>query len=135
MDSLIPKADNLEFNRNLIDYSGLELAFIGDAVWELEVRKDFLARGYKIQKLNLEVKKYVNAKSQSKFFDKIYEGLNDFEKQMAKRAKNSNIKTFPKSCTVIEYRKATAFEAIIAILYINKEYDRIKKILSCVKEL
>lgn len=41
MDSLIPKADNLEFNRNLIDYSGLELAFIGDAVWELEVRKDF----------------------------------------------------------------------------------------------
>lgn len=42
MDSLIPKADNLEFNRNLIDYSGLELAFIGDAcAWELEVRKDF----------------------------------------------------------------------------------------------
>ncbi len=120
--------------KNILDYSSLDLAYLGDAIWELEVRKYFLRYGYKINKLNKCVKMNVNAISQSKFLKIIFDELSDSEKQIVKRAKNSNIKSFPKSCSVYEYKEATAFEALIAYLYINKEYAKIQNIiLKCLK--
>lgn len=115
--------------KNINEYSGLELAYIGDAVWELEIRSYFLQYGYNLAKLNKLVKEQVNAKKQSLIYKEIINTLNDDLKSLAKRAKNSNIKTFPSSCSVMEYKEATAFEAIIGILYIQKKYDKIKKII------
>lgn len=115
--------------KNINEYSSLELAYIGDAVWELEIRKHFLKYGYNIAKLNKVVKECVNAKKQSFFYKKIIMDLDENLKSFAKRAKNSNIKSFPNSCSVMEYKEATAFEAIIGILYIEKKYDKIKEII------
>lgn len=116
-------------DKNIKEYSGLELAYIGDAVWELEIRSYFLQYGYNLAKLNKLVKEQVNAKKQSLIYKEIINTLNDDLKSLAKRAKNSNIKTFPNSCSVMEYKEATAFEAIIGILYIQKKYDKIKEII------
>lgn len=116
-------------DKNINEYSGLELAYIGDAVWELEIRSYFLQYGYNLAKLNKLVKEQVNAKKQSLIYKEIINTLNDDLKSLAKRAKNSNIKTFPNSCSVMEYKEATAFEAIIGILYIQKKYDKIKEII------
>ncbi|PID67226.1 MAG: Mini-ribonuclease 3-like protein [Fusobacteriales bacterium] len=115
--------------RNLIDYSGLELAYIGDAVWELELRKYYLQFGYNILKLNKYVKAKVNAKAQSKLYKKIFSELEESYQIIGKRAKNSNIKTFPRSCTVMEYKEATALEAIIGAMYIKEDLTKIKKII------
>lgn len=122
--------DNVEdINKDIREYSGIELAYIGDAVWELEVRNYFLRYGYSILKLNKLVKSKVNAKAQSLFFKELFDDLDEEEKNIAKRAKNSNIKTFPKSCTVMEYKEATAFEAVIGALYLKDEKEMISKIL------
>ena len=43
--------DNVDFSKDIRDYSGLELAFLGDAVWELEIRKYYLQFGYNIPTL------------------------------------------------------------------------------------
>lgn len=118
-----------KIKKDIREYSGVELAYLGDAVWELEVRNYFLRYGYSILKLNKLVKSKVNAKVQSLFFKELFDELEEEEKNIARRAKNSNIKTFPKSCTVMEYKEATAFEAVIGLLYLKDKKEMISKIL------
>ena len=118
--------------KDIRDYTGLELAFIGDAIWELEIRRYYLQFGYNIPTLNKYVKNKVNARYQSLIYKKIIEELDEKFKVIGKRAKNSNIKTFPKTCTVMEYREATALEAVIGAMYLLNEEEEIKKIINIV---
>lgn len=115
--------------------SGVVLAYLGDALWELYVRSHYISRGYNLQKLNKLVKDKVNAKEQSRFLNEIKGSLTEEYLGIVNRAKNGNIKTFPKSCSVMEYKDATAFEALIASLYINGEEVKLKEIVErCLEE-
>lgn len=118
--------------KDIRDYTGLELAFIGDAIWELEIRKHYLQFGYNIPTLNKYVKNKVNAKYQSLIYKQIIEELDEEFKVIGKRAKNSNIKTFPKTCTVMEYKEATALEAVVGAMYLLNKEEEIKKIINIV---
>ena len=118
--------------KDIRDYTGLELAFIGDAIWELEIRRYYLQFGYNIPTLNKYVKNKVNARYQSLIYKQIIEELDEEFKVIGKRAKNSNIKTFPKTCTVMEYREATALEAVVGAMYLLNEEEEIKKIINII---
>ena len=118
--------------KDIRDYTGLELAFIGDAIWELEIRKYYLQFGYNIPTLNKYVKNKVNARYQSLIYKQIIEELDEEFKIIGKRAKNSNIKTFPKTCTVMEYKEATALEAVVGAMYLLNKEEEIKKIINIV---
>ena len=118
--------------KDIGDYTGLELAFIGDAIWELEIRKHYLQFGYNIPTLNKYVKNKVNARYQSLIYKQIIEELDEEFKVIGKRAKNSNIKTFPKTCTVMEYKEATALEAVVGAMYLLNKEEEIKKIINIV---
>ncbi len=118
--------------KDIRDYTGLELAFIGDAIWELEIRRYYLQFGYSIPTLNKYVKNKVNARYQSLIYKQIIEELDEKFKVIGKRAKNSNIKTFPKTCTVMEYREATALEAVVGAMYLLNKEEEIKKIINIV---
>ena len=118
--------------KDIRDYTGLELAFIGDAIWELEIRKQYLQFGYNIPTLNKYVKNKVNARYQSLIYKQIIEELDEEFKVIGKRAKNSNIKTFPKTCTVMEYKEATALEAVVGAMYLLNKEEEIKKIINIV---
>ena len=118
--------------KDIRDYTGLELAFIGDAIWELEIRRYYLQFGYNIPTLNKHVKNKVNARYQSLIYKQIIEELDEEFKVIGKRAKNSNIKTFPKSCTVMEYKEATALEAIVGAMYLLNKEEEIKKIINII---
>ena len=98
------------------------------------MREHYLSFGYSIFKLNKEVKAKVNAKFQSLVYNKIIDSLDEKFQTIGKRAKNSNIKTFPKSCTVMEYKEATALEAIIGAMYLLKKEEDINKIINLVIE-
>ena len=118
--------------KDIRDYTGLELAFIGDAIWELEIRRYYLQFGYNIPTLNKYVKNKVNARYQSLIYKQIIGDLDEEFKVIGKRAKNSNIKTFPKTCTVMEYKEATALEAIVGAMYLLNKEEEIKKIINIV---
>ena len=118
--------------KDIRDYTGLELAFIGDAIWELEIRRYYLQFGYNIPTLNKYVKNKVNARYQSLIYKQIIEDLDEKFKVIGKRAKNSNIKTFPKTCTVMEYKEATALEAVVGAMYLLNKEEEIKKIINIV---
>ena len=114
---------------DLRETSGIVLAYLGDSVWELYVREYFILKGYNIRNLNKHVVNSVNAKTQSRILKNIIENVDEKYKQLINRSKNGNIKTFPRSCSVTEYREATGFEAYIGALYIDGNIDKIKEII------
>ena len=114
---------------NLKETSGVVLAYLGDSVWELYVREYFILKGYNIRNLNKHVFESVNAKAQSRILKNIFDNIEEKYKSLINRSKNGNIKTFPRTCTVMEYREATAFEAYIGALYIDGNIDEIKEII------
>lgn len=114
---------------DLRETSGIVLAYLGDSVWELYVREFFILKGYNIRNLNKHVVESVNAKAQSRILRDIFDEVDEKYKQLINRSKNGNIKTFPRSCIVMEYREATGFEAYIGALYIDGRIDEIKNII------
>ena len=114
---------------DLRETNGVVLAYLGDAVWELYVRKYWISKGLNLQNLNKRVKECVNAKRQSVLYKEILPLLEEKYQQLGNRAKNGNIKTFPKSCSVMEYKEATAFEALIAAFYTDNREDLIEMAL------
>ena len=111
---------------DLKETSGVVLAYLGDAVWELCIRKYWISKGLNLQNLNKRVKECVNAKKQSVLYKEIVPLLEEKYQMLGNRAKNGNIKTFPKSCSVLEYKEATAFEALIAGFYVDGREDLIE---------
>ncbi len=111
---------------DLKETSGVVLAYLGDAVWELCIRKYWINKGLNLQNLNKRVKECVNAKKQSILYKEIVPLLEEKYLMLGNRAKNGNIKTFPKSCSVLEYKEATAFEALIAGFYVDGREDLIE---------
>lgn len=116
-------------NIRIKELNGLALAYLGDAVWELRLREKFIARNLKVKDLNKLVKAHVSAVAQSKIYLSVIDELEEEYRACARRARNSKISTFPKSCTMKEYKNATAFEALIAMCYINKREDIIEGII------
>lgn len=111
---------------DLKETSGVVLAYLGDAVWELCIRKYWISKGLNLRNLNKRVKECVNAKKQSVLYKEIVPLLEEKYQMLGNRAKNGNIKTFPKSCSVLEYKEATAFEALIAGFYVDGREDLIE---------
>lgn len=111
------------------EYDSLAFAYIGDAVWELELRKAVAQRKEKHVKLVTDVKKYVNAKFQSGLYIEISEKLSEYELSFARRARNCAIKSYPKSCTPIEYRNATAFEALMGYYHLTGQNWKVEELI------
>lgn len=111
---------------DLKETSGVVLAYLGDAVWELCIRKYWISKGLNLQNLNKRVKECVNAKRQSVLYKEIVPLVEEKYQMLGNRAKNGNIKTFPKSCSVLEYKEATAFEALIAGFYVDGREELIE---------
>lgn len=114
-------------NIDLQTISMQTLAFIGDAVYNVYIRT-YLAslRNAKTGLLHKDSIRYVSAKGQSSTIDKIMEFLNEDEVNIYKRGRNTNINTVSKNIDVVNYKKATGFEALIGYLYIKKEYKRLE---------
>ena len=110
------------------DINSLALAYVGDAVYELEIRK-FLIRKkiFKGSKIKEESIKYVSAKNQEKILEKLLDKkiLTEKELSVIKTARNKTPSSKPKNTSIITYKKATALEALFGYLYFNNEIDRI----------
>lgn len=112
----------------IVELNPLSLASVGDAFHTLFVRESILkARDLPANKLHLEASKICCAKTQAKAFDKIFDVLNEDEKSIALRARNHRSHTV-KSSSQIEYKKATAFEAVLGYLFLTGQNERASEI-------
>ena len=109
----------------------LTWAYVGDCVYELYIRTKLVNEtNYKPHKLHIEAIKYVKAKAQAELLEKIYDILTDEEKDIVRRGRNTQNHHLPKNSNIQEYMHATAFEALIGYLYLNKRNNRIKELLA-----
>lgn len=112
----------------IVELNPLSLASVGDAFHTLFVRESILkARDLPANKLHLEASKICCAKTQAKAIDKIFDVLNEDEKSIALRARNHRSHTV-KSSSQIEYKKATAFEAVLGYLFLTGQNERASEI-------
>ena len=110
----------------------LQLALIGDAVYELYIRNHILANNTSLSahKMHVRAIGYVKAKSQSTIMHMIEEELTEDESYIFKRGRNAKSATVPKNADVRDYRMATGFEALVGYLHLIGNYERLNYILS-----
>ena len=121
---------------NINEINAGALAYVGDAIYELIIRKYLISiKLNNVNKLQNEAIKYVSAKAQAKFLDKIIDAniLTKEELSTVSRARNYKPNSKPKNTDIKTYKKATALEALFGMLYLSNNKDRLeiitKKIL------
>ena len=96
----------------------IQLAWLGDSVWELHQKLRYVHLPLKSKELHLSVVNEVKAKSQSKSLSQIEHLLKDNEIDLIRRARNK-IKRYPKSSEPTIYSRATGFETLIGWLFLK----------------
>ena len=116
--------------------SPLIWAYVGDAVYELYIR-NYLVNTTKLKPHQLHIKtiQYVKAGAQAKILENITEKLTQEEKDIVRRARNTQNHHLPKNANITEYMYATALEGLIGYLYLTKQTKRLYEILEmCISE-
>ena len=111
---------------------------MGDAVYELYVRKHLLGSGeVHTDSLQKEAVKYVSAAAQEKIIRRLSEGeLTEEELSLVKRARNhkasssKRTRASKKGSDIITDKMATAYEALIGYLYLDGLTERLKEIIN-----
>ena len=124
--------------QNLIPYGSpeeigvIQLAWLGDSVWELHQRLRHVHIPLKSKDLHLSVVNEVKAQAQSKSLEDIEPLLNSFEINLIRRARNKT-KRVPKSSDPSIYSRATGFETLIGWLFLKdpKRLSKIFEYLEC----
>ncbi|NLY36726.1 MAG: Mini-ribonuclease 3 [Tissierellia bacterium] len=118
-------------------YNSLQLAYLGDAVYELYIREYLLSTGFLSPgELNKRAKNYVSAKAQAKTYFLVESELTCAEKGHLRRGRNAKGGAAPSASSVGDYRRATGLESLLGALYVEGEKERIHQIMEiCIKVL
>ena len=113
----------------------LELAFVGDSVYDLFVRSRLVLKAAgKVNALSKSASAVVNAGAQAKSLEKLRPLLSDEEAAIARRAENAR-QTPTKNADPLDYRKATALEAVLGYLYLTGQRERLNELLKLATEM
>ena len=107
----------------------LELAYLGDSLYDLYVREHLIARGGRVRALHRDAVHLVCAHAQSEALQRVEPLLTEAEADVMRRARNAR-QTPPRNADAGEYHRATALEALVGYLYVTGNRDRMNAILS-----
>lgn len=107
----------------------LTLAYIGDTIHDLYIRSKMVSMGdQKVQEIHKKTVSFVKANAQAEAIEQIMDELNEQEKAVFLRGRNS--KSLPtKNTDMANYKKATGFEAILGYLYMSGQDARLLYLL------
>lgn len=112
-------------DQDLRSYSPLTLAYIGDGVYELIIRTILVKKGNcPVNRLHKKASSLVKAGAQSAIMEVIEEELTPEELSVYRRGRNAHSPTMAKHATMVDYRRATGFEALMGYLYLKEDYTR-----------
>lgn len=120
---------------NVLEINVLVLAYLGDVVYENYVRHFLVDSGIgNVDSLQTEAVKYVSAKAQARFLQKLLDEEFFIEEELSviRRARNYRGTRHPKNCDIITYKYATALEAVIGYLDFIDNQERIKCIMKTI---
>lgn len=113
---------------DIIMLSPLQLAYIGDAVYELLVRTYLLKENTPVRNLHKTTINYVKAKAQAEVIYALDDKLSEEEKGLVKKGRNAKTGSIPKNANMIDYKYATGLETLFGYLYLNKDDSRIEEL-------
>ena len=124
---------NEKIKREVKLRSPLGMAFLGDAVYELLVRryvaKNIDASPSALHKMTVSA---VCAEAQAKALALIVGVLSEDEKAIAIRGRNATKSAVPRSSNPRDYRHATALESLFGYLYLIEDHDRIEELFDII---
>lgn len=106
--------------------NGANLAYIGDAYYELVIRKYLIDSGItKNSELKKADIKLVSAKAHQEIYEKIKDLLTEEEHQIFLRGRNNAPSGYRKNVDKGAYVISTGLEAVIGYLYLTKQQERL----------
>ena len=122
--------------QDALQMNALQLAYLGDSVWELIVRYGLLVQKLNVHHMHKESVKMVNARAQSQMLLSLSDLLTDQDNEIVRRGRNAHAKhPVPKNQHPEDYAVSTGFEALIGYLYLTGQNERIRQITDCIKEV
>ena len=116
--------------QDIKSYSPLTLAYIGDGIFDLVIRSIVVGKGNtSAHQLHRQTSKIVKAAAQSEMIEKILPHLTADEEAVYKRGRNAKSGTMAKNATMVEYRRATGFEALMGYLYLKNDFSRMIELI------
>lgn len=104
------------------------LAYLGDAVYELFVRRSFLIPPKRSHTYHRQVVAQVRAETQAQHLKSLLPHLTDSEQDILKRGRNAAFNR-PKRLDPEIYQQATSLEALMGYLYLT-DLSRLLELLS-----
>lgn len=129
---------SLRFNKEMdeqeaFQMSALQLAYLGDSVWEMIVRYNLILQKFNVHHLHTESIKRVNACAQAKTLACISNFLTEKETEIVRRGRNAHPKhTVPKNQQPEDYAASTGLEALFGYLYLTGQDERIGTIIEII---
>lgn len=122
--------------KDLRTYSPLTLAYIGDGIYDLVIRSLIVSKGNKpVNQLHRETSELVKAGAQADMIEILLPKLTEEELEIYKRGRNAKSATMAKNATMMGYRKATGFEALIGYLYLKNDTSRMIYLIKSALEI
>ncbi|KRK64408.1 ribonuclease III family protein [Companilactobacillus tucceti DSM 20183] len=119
--------------------NGVTLAYLGDAAYEVYIRRHLLDLNItKVNLLQQRAKHYVSAKAQAALINLMIEEnvLSDEEIRIYKNGRNAKKYTKAKNTSVLTYHMSTGFEALIGYLDIKDDKKRLEELIAwCIKKV
>ena len=114
------------------EFSALNLAYIGDTVYDLYVRTHIVKNQMgKVAQLHKLASGVVNARAQATAAKLLLPRLNERESEIFGYGKNTKSKP-PKNMSVEDYSLATAIEAVIGYLYLTGQTTRTDELFAII---
>ncbi len=111
-------------------YSPLALAYIGDAVYEVMIRTRVVNMGnMQVSKMHRRDSELVKAEAQARMIRLLEPELTEEEDAVYKRGRNAKSTSGARNASVIDYRTATGFEALVGYLYLMERLDRLTQLV------
>ncbi|MEW6309005.1 MAG: ribonuclease III domain-containing protein [Bacillota bacterium] len=109
----------------------LTLAYLGDAVHGLWVRRRLVAQGPgRPRELHLKEAARVSAGPQAQALARVWAWLSEAERAVARRGRNAETSHVPKGATHAEYAASTAWETLLGHLCYTEAWDRLAQVLT-----
>ncbi len=111
--------------------SPLALAYIGDCVYEMAVRRYLVDGGLtKTGELHKTAVGYVNAERQSALYAEIEPWLSEEEQEIFRHGRNAKSGRQPPNSGAATYRRATGLETLIGWLHLTGRQQRLEQIFA-----
>lgn len=115
---------------NIIDYSPLTMAYIGDGIYEIVIRTIIVDQANRqVNKIHKASADLVKAQTQAQLIHLIMDKLTEEEVAIYKRGRNAKAITRAKNASMSDYRTATGFEALMGWLYLTNQSDRMMELI------